>query len=351
MQTAAPSKADKPSLLNRIRNFFQRGSATTKAKGDTQAEDSVNYDKLDDPVNLKSLIEMDKDRNKNFEKKVLNDAEFLNEARELAKRNIPESTVKAMKGKAEFDEILTGAAKNVERRVNNAIVFKPTEEEFTSIQNEVKRLPKSAQTNDVTANAEAISEALASTSVTIQNTPNLKNQLKGTIETFLKESKDQDLTLDMVERLNKGLRAEEPENRETYKTDALTKGKAVFSGPRASRIQLEQTIDFINNAKKQGVNPSVVAGLAYQRLIAYHPFAEGNGRMTRVIVNKLLLDAGYPIFTKFDDDFETRIIPQTKRTAQTATSAQVVEEFLRTLNRKNTTDETSPAPNAAVPDI
>lgn len=73
--------------------------------------------------------------------------------------------------------------------------------------------------------------------------------------------------------------------------------------------------------------------------------------MTRVIVNKLLLDAGYPIFTKFDDDFETRIIPQTKRTAQTATSAQVVEEFLRTLNRKNTTDETSPAPNAAVPDI
>ncbi|MCH4805131.1 Fic family protein, partial [Pasteurella multocida] len=97
---------------------------------------------------------------------------------------------------------------------------------------------------------------------------------------------------------------------------------------------MAETVDFINNAKTQGVEPSVLAGLVYQRLIAYHPFAEGNGRMARVIVNKILLDAGYPPFTKFNAEFETTIIPQTEKTVKSATSSEVVKEFLTELGKK-----------------
>lgn len=71
------------------------------------------------------------------------------------------------------------------------------------------------------------------------------------------------------------------------KKENLTKENAVFSSPEAAKIQLAETVDFINRAKNEGIEPSVVGALVYQRLIAYHPFAEGNGRMARVIVNKI----------------------------------------------------------------
>ncbi|WP_230493004.1 YopT-type cysteine protease domain-containing protein, partial [Pasteurella multocida] len=51
-------------------------------------------------------------------------------------------------------------------------------------------------------------------------------------------------------------------------------------------------------------------------------------------MNKILLDAGYPPFTKFNPEFETKIIPQTEKTAQSATSSEVVQEFLKELGKK-----------------
>ncbi|VEI45878.1 p120 [Actinobacillus equuli] len=51
----------------------------------------------------------------------------------------------------------------------------------------------------------------------------------------------------------------------------MTKENAVFSSPASSKIQLAETVAFINQAKANGVEPSVLAGLVYQRLIAYHP--------------------------------------------------------------------------------
>lgn len=138
----------------------------------------------------------------------------------------------------------------------------------------------------------------------------------------------------MIEKLNYGLRPDEGNDRLLYKKENLTKENAVFSSPQAAKIQLNETVDFINQARKQNVEPSVLAGLVYQRLIAYHPFAEGNGRMARVIVNKILLEAGYPPFTKLALSLK-QIIPQTKATAKSATSSEVVKEFLTELSKKS----------------
>ncbi|MDP9500621.1 YopT-type cysteine protease domain-containing protein [Bisgaard Taxon 45] len=337
-EEGATGGAESPSVFKKIKNFFSGSDATKKAEKTTAkkaaAEDKPNYDGLDDTINLKGLVALEDQRNETFATNVLNNAKFLDEAREVAKKSLPEVTIKQMGHLPEFDDILTEGARSIENRINNAVTFKPSAQEFSAIQTLVKQLPKGQAVEDIDLKTSKITDALAETSKTIQRNPELKNQLQGAVETFLQSSQGKNLTVEMIEKLNHGLRPDEGADRLLYKKETLTKENAVFSSPEASRIQLAETVDFINKSKAQGIEPSVLAGLVYQRLIAYHPFAEGNGRMARVIVNKILLDAGYPPFTKFNPEFETKIIPQTEKTAQSASSSEVVQEFLKELGKK-----------------
>ncbi|GJJ80245.1 hypothetical protein PcPA57_09650 [Pasteurella canis] len=355
----AGEKTEKASVFQRVKQFFT-GSDSSQAKAskgakateqDAQVAAKPRYDDLDDNINLKNLLALEDQRNGNFENNVLKNAKFLDEAREAAKKTIPEATIKQMGNSPEFDEILTDGARKVEKRINDAVTFKPSVEEFAEIQGLVKKLPKGEVIEDVNIKTQSITEALAETSKTIQRNPKLKEEVQGAIEEFLKSSQGKDLTVEMIEKLNHGLRPDEGSDRQLYKKETLTKENAVFSSPEASKIQLSETVDFINQAKRQGVEPSVVAGLVYQRLIAYHPFAEGNGRMARVIVNKLLLDGGYPPFTKFNSDFETQIIPQTLKSAKSATSAEVVKEFLTELSKKPLAEASGHAQSKAQRDL
>ncbi|QIM62537.1 hypothetical protein A1D29_04065 [Pasteurellaceae bacterium Orientalotternb1] len=338
------------SLLGKLKKWF-KGSDSTTAKKSAKPEQpkaaenvELNYDNLPDSANLKGLLSLEKQRNADFDEQVLKNPKFLEEAKDAAKKYIPESTIKQMGDSPEFNEILTEGARKVEQRINDAVTFKPSVEEFKNIQNLVKQLPKGTVLKDVNAMTDSVTDALAATSKTIQKNPELKEQIRGAIDAFLTNSKGKDLTVEMIEKLNHGLRPDEGPDRLSYKTETLTKENAVFSSPEASKIQLKATVDFINQARKDGVEPSVLAGLVYQRLIAYHPFAEGNGRMARVIVNKILLDAGYPPFTKFNESFETQIIPQTNSTAKSATSSEVVSEFLKELGQKSLPAGSEPLP-------
>ncbi len=336
------AKSEEKSWFAKVKDFFFAKSSKSQAK-ETKSEQEIaskpNYDSLEDDLNLKNLLALEDKRGSSFEENVLKNPEFLAEAREIAKKYIPEATIKQMGNSPEFDEILTEGAKKVEKRINDALTFKPSVDEFNEIQGLVKNIQKGSAVDDLNAQTLAITEALADTSKTIQRNPKLKEEVQGAIEEFLKSSQGKDLTVEMIEKLNHGLRPDEGSDRLLYKKENLTKENAVFSSPQASKIQLNETVDFINQAIKQNVEPSVLAGLVYQRLIAYHPFAEGNGRMARVVVNKILLDAGYPPFTKFSSEFETQIIPQTKATAKSATSAEVVKEFLTELGKKSSPQE------------
>ncbi|WP_075291725.1 YopT-type cysteine protease domain-containing protein [Histophilus somni] len=330
---------EKTTLFQRVKQFFTGSKSGAKPVAGDETANKVNYQDLEDNLNLKGLISLEDDRNANFESNVLKNEKFLDEAREISKKSIPEATVKQMSHLPEFDDILTEGAKKVESRINKAITFRPSVEEFSEIQDLVKTLPKTKVIEDLSTKTNEITEALAATSKTIQRTPELKEQLKTAIEDFLQNSQGKPLTVQMIENLNHGLRPDEGEGRLLYKKENLTKENAVFSSPEAAKIQLAETVDFINRAKNEGIEPSVVGALVYQRLIAYHPFAEGNGRMARVIVNKILLDAGYPAFTKFSDEFEPQIIPQTKASTKSATSSEVVVEFLKELAKKGSKED------------
>ena len=342
-------KVESESLFDKVKNWFKGSSSATAKKAPksaVKAEENAapNYDNLPDSANLKGLLNLENQRNAEFDSKVLKNPDFLAEAKEAAKKYIPEATIKQMGDSPEFNDILTEGARKIEQRINDTITFKPTVEEFNNIQNLVKQLPKGSVLKETSAVTDSVTEALASTSKTIQKNPELKEQIRGAIDEFLTASKGQDLTVEMIEKLNHGLRPDEGADRLLYKKETLTKENAVFSSPESSKIQLKETVDFINNARNSGVESSVLAGLVYQRLIAYHPFAEGNGRMARVIVNKILLDAGYPPFTKFNESFETQIIPQTNNEATSASSSKVVTEFLKELTQKQLPEGSQPLP-------
>ncbi|WP_129582217.1 Fic family protein, partial [Rodentibacter caecimuris] len=340
-----------PSFFQKIKQFFKKDSSASKTTeenasnskrlldADEQANGKPNYEKLEDNLNLKELLSLEAKRYGEFEQKILNNSEFLAEARESAKKSVPEAVLKQMAGSPELDDILTDGAKRTERKINEALHFKPSEQEFNAIQQLVKKLPKSEDIMGVPEQTQRIVDALAETSKTIQRSPDLKDKLKGAVEEFLNTTKD-GLTVESIEKLNHGLRPDEGENRTLYKKESLTKEDAIFSGPQASKLQLAEMVNFINEAKARGVEPSVLAGMVYQRVIAYHPFAEGNGRVARVIANKLLLDAGYPSFTKFGSKFEETIIPQSDSTKDSTTSPKVINEFLRILSEKSVEDAT-----------
>jgi Fic family protein len=46
--------------------------------------------------------------------------------------------------------------------------------------------------------------------------------------------------------------------------------------------------------ENQALHPAELAALAHHRLVAIHPFVDGNGRMARLVMNLLLMRQGYP---------------------------------------------------------
>lgn len=46
--------------------------------------------------------------------------------------------------------------------------------------------------------------------------------------------------------------------------------------------------------ENQGLHPAELAALAHHRLVAIHPFVDGNGRTARLVMNLLLMRQGYP---------------------------------------------------------
>ncbi len=56
---------------------------------------------------------------------------------------------------------------------------------------------------------------------------------------------------------------------------------------------MSELIQWIN--KNTGKNPIIVATVAHHQLAAIHPFKDGNGRVSRLLMNLLLLRAGFPI--------------------------------------------------------
>ncbi|MDR1342424.1 MAG: Fic family protein [Prevotellaceae bacterium] len=61
--------------------------------------------------------------------------------------------------------------------------------------------------------------------------------------------------------------------------------------------QMEQFIRDYSSLQSNGAHPVLVAAFLHDELVKIHPFIDGNGRTSRLLMNLYLLSKGYPIAT------------------------------------------------------
>ncbi len=74
----------------------------------------------------------------------------------------------------------------------------------------------------------------------------------------------------------------------------ISGAKHIPPQPYAVPQQMEQMMRFYDE-NKDNLHPIVLSAEMHERLVTIHPFIDGNGRTSRLLMNLILLQYGYPI--------------------------------------------------------
>jgi len=79
-------------------------------------------------------------------------------------------------------------------------------------------------------------------------------------------------------------------------TDCVQVFVADYIPPDASRVEhlMGDFIEWLNSEEALSLHAVEMAALAHYRLVHIHPFYDGNGRTSRLLMNLILMQAGYP---------------------------------------------------------
>lgn len=122
------------------------------------------------------------------------------------------------------------------------------------------------------------------------------------------------------------LRGIHPKDAGCYrKVQVMIKGSA-YLPPQPFLVAKEMEDYFIwYETNKNKLHPVVLAAEMHERLVTIHPFIDGNGRTSRLIMNLILLQNGY-IIANIKGDYENRM--QYYQTLETAQTTNVKDDFL-----------------------
>lgn len=68
-----------------------------------------------------------------------------------------------------------------------------------------------------------------------------------------------------------------------------------YATPEETPAQMTDLVDWLrDHQQKNDLHPLVLAAIFHHRFVAIHPFDDGNGRMSRLLMNLLLMQYGYP---------------------------------------------------------
>ncbi len=69
-----------------------------------------------------------------------------------------------------------------------------------------------------------------------------------------------------------------------------------YASPEETPARMRELVDWYNDTlKNDNFHPIVLASIFHHKFVAIHPFDDGNGRMTRILTNFILLKFGYPV--------------------------------------------------------
>lgn len=76
-----------------------------------------------------------------------------------------------------------------------------------------------------------------------------------------------------------------------------------YATPEEVRIKMPELIEWYKEANSyENIHPVVVAALFHHKFVAIHPFDDGNGRLSRILMNLILMQKGFPpVVIRMDD--------------------------------------------------
>ncbi|MFH7005510.1 Fic family protein [Flavobacterium bizetiae] len=146
---------------------------------------------------------------------------------------------------------------------------------------------------------------------------------------FIKDLMQRNVSLnerDLLSIHNLILRGIIPEDAGRYrKVQVMIKG-STYMPPQPFMVAKEMEDYFIwYETNKNKLHPVILAAEMHERLVTIHPFIDGNGRTSRLIMNLILLQKGY-IIANIKGDYESRM--QYYQTLETAQTKNNKEDFL-----------------------
>jgi Fic family protein/DNA-binding XRE family transcriptional regulator len=122
------------------------------------------------------------------------------------------------------------------------------------------------------------------------------------------------------------LRGIHPEDAGRYrKVQVMIKGSA-YMPPQPFMVSKEMEDFFIwYETNKNTMHPILLAGEMHERLVTIHPFIDGNGRTSRLVMNLILLQHGY-VIANIKGDYDSRM--RYYNALETAQTKHNKEDFL-----------------------
>ncbi len=76
-----------------------------------------------------------------------------------------------------------------------------------------------------------------------------------------------------------------------------------YASPEETPAKMQELMDWYTTASAdKEIHPIVVAALFHHKFVAIHPFDDGNGRLSRILMNLILMQNGFPpVVIKMDD--------------------------------------------------
>ena len=117
-----------------------------------------------------------------------------------------------------------------------------------------------------------------------------------------------------------------PEDAGRYRrVQVMIKGSS-YMPPQPFMVPKEMEDFFIwYESNKNAIHPIILAAELHQRLVTIHPFIDGNGRTSRLVMNLILLQNGY-VIANIKGDYDSRM--QYYNALETAQTKNNKEDFL-----------------------
>ena len=97
-----------------------------------------------------------------------------------------------------------------------------------------------------------------------------------------------------------------------------------FTPPEQVPHAMGALVDWYHGQEADGEHPVIIAAIFHYRFVRIHPFDDGNGRMARLLMNRILLQHGYPLAIVRRDNRD-RYLQELERADQTEDPGQFID--------------------------